>query len=98
MPTCWAANGITVVVPPNAAETVALSNVSAFMMPAADSCSIWAWLSTPPGSTSLPRASISRLAAGSPRPMAAMVSPEMATSASNTSVVVATRPPRMIRS
>ena len=54
------------VVPPKAAETVALSNVSAFTMPAADSCSIWAWLSTPPGSTSLPRASISRRAARQP--------------------------------
>src|SRR5438105_4070205 len=27
-------------------------------MPAAETCSIWAWLSTPPGSTSFPRASI----------------------------------------
>src|SRR5215831_16049304 len=60
MPTCWAAKEITVVVPPNAAEAVALSNVSAFMMPAAERCSIWLWLSTPPGRTTLPRASISR--------------------------------------
>jgi hypothetical protein len=50
------------VVPPNAADRVALSKVSAFMMPAAESCSIWAWASTPPGSTSLPVASISLLA------------------------------------
>ena len=42
------------VVPPNAAETVALSNVSALRMPAAETCSMWAWLSTPPGSTSFP--------------------------------------------
>ena len=60
------------VVPPNAAEVVALSNVSAFTMPAAESCSIWQWLSTPPGSTSLPRASISRPAGPSPRPIATM--------------------------
>ena len=62
MPTCCAANEITVVVPPNAAAVVALSNVSAFIRPEADSCWMWQWLSTPPGSTSLPRASISRLA------------------------------------
>jgi len=31
---------MTEVVPPKAAEVVALSNVSAFMMPAAESCSI----------------------------------------------------------
>src|SRR3954452_24385608 len=68
MPTCWAANEITLVVPPKAAETVALSNVSAFTMPAADSCSIWAWLSTPQGTTSLPRSGISRRAAARPRP------------------------------
>jgi hypothetical protein len=28
------------------------------MMPNEDTCSTWQWLSTPPGSTSLPRASI----------------------------------------
>src|SRR6267142_858329 len=56
MPTCWAAKQITLVVPPKAAEVVALSNVSALTMQAAESCSICAWLSTPPGRTSLPRA------------------------------------------
>ena len=47
------AEGAAVVVndidPEPAAETVALSNVSAFTTPAAESCSMWAWLSTPPG-------------------------------------------------
>ena len=45
------------------------------------SCSMWQWLSTPPGSTSLPAASISRRPAGSPWPIATMRSPRIATSA-----------------
>ena len=48
------------VVPPRAAAVVALSKVSAFIRPEAESCSMCAWLSTPPGSTNLPRALISR--------------------------------------
>jgi hypothetical protein len=87
-----------VVVPPNAAETVALSNVSALRMPAAETCSMWAWLSTPPGSTIFPRASISFMPGGRLRPTAAMVSPSIATSAGNTAEEVATVPPRSTRS
>ena len=41
MPTCCAANEITVVVPPKAAAVVALSKVSAFIKPEADNCSMW---------------------------------------------------------
>ena len=57
---------------------------------------MWPWLSTPPGSTSLPRASISLLAlvepfGRSPRPS----SPRMPTSALKLSVAVATVPPRI---
>src|SRR3954449_13447793 len=55
MPTCCAANGITVVLPPKAAETVALSKVSAFMMPAADNCSIWGMPWGPPRRAGAPR-------------------------------------------
>ncbi len=98
MPTCWAANEITVVVPPSAADAVALWNVSAFISPEAESCSMWAWLSTPPGSTSLPVASISRRPASRPRPIAAIVSPNMPTSASTVSVAVTSVPPRITRS
>src|ERR1043166_2528269 len=98
MPTCCAANEITVVVPPNAAAVVALSNVSAFIRPDADNCSMWLWLSTPPGSTSLPRASISRLPLSSPSAIAAMVVPRMPRSAFMASVAVATVPPRITRS
>src|SRR5262245_37203772 len=98
MPTCWAAKQMTLVVPPNAAAVVALSNVSALTRPAAESCSIWACGSTPPGSTSLPRASISRPARASPCPSAATVSPRMPTSAAITSLAVATVPPRITRS
>ncbi len=89
---------MTVVVPPNAAEAVALWNVSAFISPEAESCSIWQWLSTPPGITSLPRASISRRPWSRPPPIAATVSPRMPTSASAVSVAVTNVPPRITRS
>jgi hypothetical protein len=55
-------------------------------------------LSTPPGSTSFPRASISLAPGGRLRPTAAMVSPSIATSAGNTADEVATVPPRSTRS
>ena len=50
-----------------------LSQLSALSKPDADICSIWAWLSTPPGSTSRDDASISRAPAGSPLPIAEMM-------------------------
>jgi hypothetical protein len=59
---------------------------------------MWQWLSTPPGSTSLPRASISLAPAGKSRPIAAIVWPSMATSAANTAEDVATVPPRSTKS
>jgi hypothetical protein len=98
MPTCWAANGITVVVPPSAAEVVADWNVSAFIRPEAASCSMWQWLSTPPGVTIRPLASISLRPIGRSRAIATIVSFVMPTSASNTAVSVATRPPLITRS
>jgi hypothetical protein len=48
---------MTVVVPPMAAERVAVSNVSAFIWPMPDICSIWQCGSTPPGVTIRPVAS-----------------------------------------
>ena len=89
---------MTVVVPPNAAAVVALSKVSALTMPAADSCSMWAWASMPPGNTSLPLASISVAPAARLRPMAAMAPSWMPISASNSSTAVPTRPARMTQS
>ena len=79
----------------NAAEVVALSKLSALRMPAAETCSMWQCGSIPPGSTSLPVASISRAPAGRPRPIAATLSPLIATSAANAPRPVATVPPRM---
>ncbi len=89
---------ITQVVPPNAADVVALSNVSALAVPSARGCSIWQWLSTPPGMTSLPVASISRSAGPSALPNAAILPPWMPTSHKLLSVAVTTVPLRMIRS
>ena len=53
-------------VPPIAAEAVAVAKVSAFISPDAVSCSMWQWLSTPPGRTSRPDASISAAPGGEP--------------------------------
>ena len=46
-------------VPPKAAEVVALSKVSELTMPAADSCSIWAWRRRRRAAPACPFASIS---------------------------------------
>ncbi len=43
-------NGITSVLPPNAAERVADSKLSAITMPGALACAMCTWLSMPPGS------------------------------------------------
>ena len=66
MPRCWAANGMMVVVPPKAAETVAEWKSSAVIRPLLEICSTWQWLSMPPGSTSSPAASMSSRAGGQP--------------------------------
>jgi hypothetical protein len=60
-------------VPPIAAERVAVSNVSAFIRPMPDICSIWQWGSTPPGVMISPSASMSP-APVKPLPMAAGMS------------------------
>jgi hypothetical protein len=97
-PRCWAAKEITEVVPPKAAERVAVSKLSALISPLPESCSIWQWVSTPPGKTSLPFASISCAPVGRSSPIAAMRPAWMPRSALNTSVAVASVPPRMTMS
>src|SRR6266850_1498816 len=67
------------------------------MTPIEESCSMWQWLSTPPGSTSLPAASMVRLPL-SPLPISAMRSPWIPTSARNVFSAVATVPRRITRS
>src|SRR3954453_13115362 len=98
MPTCCAAKQSTVVVPPSAADFVALSNVSELIRPEADNCSICACASTPPGITYLPDASISRFPAARSREIAAIAPPATATSARIVSLAVTTVPLGMTRS
>ena len=101
-PRCWAAKGMTVVVPPNAAETVALRKSSAVMNPEAESCSMWQWLSIPPGSTSLPVASTTRppsaTAPARSSPRAAIRPSRIPTSQRDASAAVTTVPPRITMS
>ena len=51
-------NGITVVLPPKAAESVPEAKSSAMTMPSPLGWAMWTWLSMPPGSTRWPVASI----------------------------------------
>jgi hypothetical protein len=88
---------MTVVVPPMAADRVAVSNVSAFIWPMPDICSIWQWGSTPPGVTMRPVASSVSVPVRSV-PSAAIRPPAMAISAVKTASAVATRPPLMTMS
>ena len=90
------ANGSTMVLPPNAAARVPEAKSSAITMPGADGCERWTWLSMPPGSTSLPRASTMSLAWPRSVPSAAILPPVMPTSQVNVSDAVATVPPRMM--
>src|SRR6516164_455412 len=98
MPRYCAANGMTVVVPPQAAERVAVKKSSAVITPIEDRCSMWQWLSTPPGVTMRPSASISRRPRLSFAPIAAMRRSTTPISARNTSAAVATVPLRTTRS
>ncbi len=84
LPMDWTAKSMMVVVPPNAAARVPVSNVSLANVPPNGS-SMWVWTSMPPGMTYLPAASMVRSIAPaepeSPAPMAEMVSPSTSTSA-----------------
>src|SRR5260221_12454183 len=68
------------------------------MMPDADFCSIWQWLSMPPGSTSMPPASISRAPAATALPSVAMLPDLTPMSQRTVSEAVTTVPLRMTRS
>ena len=86
------------VVPPQAAEMEPERKSSAVVAPIDEGWSMWQWLSTPPGSTSLPAASISSMPA--PRPSASATTRpfRMPTSQVTVSAAVTTVPPRMTRS
>ncbi len=92
------ANGMTVVLPPHAAEIVPLRKSSAHTAPRYSGCSRWQWLSMPPGSTSLPAASISSLPAASISPSATIHPFVTPMSQVKTSAAVATVPWRTTKS
>src|SRR5215471_14068458 len=68
------------------------------MTPAEERCSIWQWLSMPPGKTSLPLASISCAPAARPLPSVAITPPLIPISQTVVSAAVTTVPPRITRS
>src|SRR5882757_3009337 len=68
------------------------------MMPVEVFCSMWQWLSTPPGSTQWSRASISTLPGGRCAARAVTIPSLTPMSAKNSSTAVATLPLRMTRS
>ena len=82
MPRDWTAKSMIVVVPPNAAARVPVSNVSLANVPPNGS-SMWVWTSIAPGITHLPAASMVRSAAVDEArsvPMSAICSPSTRTS------------------
>src|SRR5262245_22795154 len=89
---------MTVVVPPQAAERVAVKKSSAVMTPIEERCSMWQWLSTPPGVTMRPSALISRRPRSSFAPIVAIRPSMTPMSARKTSDAVATVPLRTTRS
>jgi hypothetical protein len=89
---------MTVVVPPQAAERVAVKKSSAVMTPVEDRCAMWQWLSTPPGVMMRPSASMSRRPAASLVPIVAIRPSTTPMSARKTSEAVATVPLRTTRS
>src|SRR3954452_7618106 len=100
-PNRWTAKSTIVVVPPHAAAAVPVSNVSDANVPPNGS-SMWVCTSTPPGTTYLPVASMTRSAVAArswPSAVepgatsAAIVSPSMSTSARARPVALTTVPP-----
>ena len=102
VPLAWTAKSTIVVVPPQAAARVPVSNVSAENVPP-NGISMCVCASMPPGSTYLPAASMTRSASAahevaSPEPgaaSAAIVSPSMRTSMAV--APAAARPPGRLR-
>ena len=87
-----------VVVPPKAAETVPEWKSSAHITPKEDCCSMWQWLSMPPGSTRRSVASISRAARGRLRASATTRPSRTPTSQTMVSLALTTVPLRTTRS
>jgi len=81
-----------------AAERVAVKKSSAVMTPMEERCSIWQWLSTPPGVTMRPSALTSRRPAPSLAPIVAIRPSMTPMSARATSDAVASVPLRTTRS
>src|SRR5882724_9066214 len=92
------AKGMTVVVPPQAADVVPERKSSHVVCPSQGCWSMWQWLSTPPGVTSLPVASIVCSALPRSSPSATTRPPCTAISQRMTSPAVATVPLRIRRS
>src|SRR5579863_9131245 len=92
------AKGMTVVVPPQAADMVPERKSSQVTWPSQGCWSMWQWLSMPPGVTSLPFASMISSAVPRASPKAMMRPPRIPMSQRNTSPAVATRPLRITRS
>src|SRR6516162_3185954 len=92
------AKGITVVVPPQAAERVPERKSSQVSWPSQACWSIWQWLSIPPGVTSKPAASSVSSARPRSSPRAAMRPSRIAMSQRKRSLAVATMPLRMMTS
>ena len=94
-PIDWIAKSTIVVVPPQAAARVPVSNVSMAKVPP-KGISMWVWPSTPPGMTYLPDASITVSAVQPwPVPSATTVSSSTRTSTGSSSAAVMTSPPVM---
>ena len=87
-----------VVVPPHSAERVPDSKSSAVSRPVELVWAMWQWLSMPPGSTSLPRASMTSAALLRSSARATIRPSLTPTSAAKVSAAVATVPPLTIRS
>src|SRR5712691_11465479 len=94
VPLACSAKSTIVVVPPNAAAVVPVSNVSAEDVPP-NGISMCVWTSIPPGSTYLPVASITESACAMEpgAATAAIVSPSTSTSEANAPVAATTVPP-----
>ena len=102
MPGYWMAKSISVVVPPKSAARLTSGGGAVVRFPCPMmGAEIWAWGSMPPGTTTLPEASIIRPASSPSAPAAAtatILSPCTATSQSPTPIGVTTCPPRIIKS
>ena len=99
MPTCCAANEMTVVVPPKAAAVGgALEGVGVHQAGGGKLLDMGVAVDAAGQHQLAARVDLAWRPGGRSRPIAAIVSPPMATSAGHVSVAVATVPPRITRS